>query len=51
LWRSDVDDTASFTSVQNIPKGASSEVQEIRKELVDYFSYAEGAVPWKYYQS
>jgi hypothetical protein len=51
LWRSDVDDTASLMSLQNIPKRASSEIQEIRKEFRDYFSSVEGAVSWKNYQN
>ena len=51
LWRSDVDARASRVSLQNIPKRSSSDVQEVRKEFRDYFSSAEGAVPWQYYQN
>lgn len=47
-WRSDLEDTESLITLQNIPKRASIESQEIRNEFRDYFISAEGAVPWQY---
>ena len=47
-WRSDLEDTESLITLQNIPKRASIESQEIGNEFRDYFISAEGAVPWQY---